>query len=323
MKKTLLIVCAVFLALSGCRKTETETASNASVPPLRIGVLSIADSAVLLIAQRDGIYEKHGANVEVIEFGSAPEQSKAAEAGQIDAIMTDMVVQSLINKGGRTLKTVLVALGDTVTQGKFIIASAKGNLHNSVETIGGAKIAISENTMMEFLLDSYCAELGIDMQTIEKVNIPSISLRLEVLLAAKDIDAAILPEPLGDFALLQGAGALIDDTRLNVNLSQAVITVDQAYIEAYRDNVQKFVQAYAETASLINKNPDLYRDAVLEIARVPEALKQTYSLPVYSEKSITERPLFDRVQKWMVQKGLLTIENEYETLVDASFTDAQ
>lgn len=328
MKKYILFLLTFLFILTGCNnqdKTSNKTdflKNQNETKTLKIGTLSITDGGVLLVAQKDKIFEKYNADVEIIEFASASDQSKAIEGGQIDGIMTDMIIQSLINKGkDRKLKTVLVALGDEVSQGKFIIAASKNTTHNSIDTFEGSKVAISESTMMEFLLDSYCEELGIDINKIEKIHIPSIPLRLETLLAGKDIDSAILPEPLGDFSILKGAKVVIDDTKLNTNLSQSVIVIDEKYINSNRENVQNFIKAYSETAKNINQNPDKYRDYILEIARVPQDMKETYSLPKYSENSVPEKSLFEKVQKWLVKKNLIDEENEYDVMVDSSFLD--
>ena len=193
LKKAALIMMSVLMAGCGAEKNAEQNVEQATEDDvLKIGVLNIADSAVMFAAEKDNLFEEYNANVELVKFGSASDQSKAVEAGEIDGIMTDMIVQGLINKSEDChLKSVLVALGDKVENGKFIIAAAPGNEHNTIETLPGAKIAISEGTSMEFLLDSYCEVLGIDLASIEKVNVPNIALRMEMLLEGSDIGAAL------------------------------------------------------------------------------------------------------------------------------------
>lgn len=318
MKKLSIILIICILIFSGCaNKKESKEAKT-----LKIGILSITDSAVLYAAKETGVFDKYGVNVELVEFGSAADQSKAMEAGELDGMMTDLIVQSLINKSDIKLKTVLIALGDKVENGKFVIAAAKDSPHDMVSNLKGAKIAISEGTMMEFLLDSYFEELGIDIGGIEKVNVPSIPLRMEMLLEGKDIDAAILPEPLGDFAAQKGAKIVIDDRTLKTNLSQSVIVLDESYIEKNTETVKAFVKAYSETAKEINKNPDKYKEMLLKKVHIPEEMKDSYELPTYSENEVTQRELFEKVQKWMLDKGLITKENAYEDMIEKSFVES-
>ena len=94
--------------------------------PVRIGVLQIADSFPLYVAVEEGLFQKHGLDVEIIEFQSASDQSVAYEAGELDGMMTDMIVQSLINKSSAEdgMKTVAMAFGGDASEGRFIVASA-------------------------------------------------------------------------------------------------------------------------------------------------------------------------------------------------------
>lgn len=314
MKKLLALGFAVLFVCTACAKGEPSKKEAV----LKIGILDVADSGALFVAERDKIFEKHGCKVELVEFSSAADQSKAAEAGQIDGMMTDLIVQSLNNKGKCDFRETNIALGDTPEHGRFIIAASPKGEGREQKGLEGATIAISEDSMMEFLVDSYAKELKVPLESIHKVNVPSLPLRLEMLLEGK-VECAILPEPLGDFAVMKGARVLLDDTTLPVNLSQSVIVIDQRWIEKHRDLVQAFVSAYAEAAHKINENPSAYSDYIMQRANVPESLKKSYHLPFYSEHSVTDPELFGRVQDWMVQKKLLKKAYDYKDLVDASF----
>ncbi|WP_337742552.1 ABC transporter substrate-binding protein [Fusobacterium gonidiaformans] len=287
---------------------------------MKVGILSIADSGALFVAEKEQLFLKNGLDVELIPFGSAAEQSRAMEAGELDAMMTDAIVQNLVNQGENNLKEVLVALGDTAEHGKFLILASPTTEHNSLKNLSGAKLGISENTMMEFLVDSYFSLLNLEIHDVEKVNIPSLSLRMEMLLQGK-IDLAILPEPLGDFAVLQGAKIVLDDTKLNENLSQSIIVFREAYIEKNFLEVKKFVKSYSEAAKMINEAPDKYKDYIFEMANIPEILKSSYRLPYYSIASVTDRQLFDKMQNWMIQKKLLTQTKDYSSSIDSRFID--
>lgn len=310
-------ILVMMLMLVGCGQTQVSDKDKGNeVETLKIGVLNTADAAVLFAAQSDKLFEEYEAKVELVEFGSASNQSKAVEAGEIDGVMTDLIVQGLVNKNKDChLRSVLVALGDKVEDGKFTIAAAPGNKHNTVETIKGAKIAISEGTSMEFLLDSYCEVLGIDLNSIEKVNVPNIALRMEMLLGGKDIDAAILPEPLGDYSVMKGTQVVIDDTKLDVNLSTTVIALEDSYIEKNKTNVENFIKAYAEAAKRMNADKEAYRKIVLEVANIPKEMHDSYVIPNYSEINLPSEELFNRVQTWMVNKGLIEKPYSYDDMV--------
>ena len=316
--KKVLVTILMAAMLIGCEQSQTtnETNQESENFDLKIGVLNTADSAVLFAAKSDNLFEAYDVKVELIEFGSASDQSKAVEAGQIDGVMTDLIVQGLINKSEDChLKSVLTTLGEKVENGKFVIAAAPGNAHNTIDKLHGAKIAISEGTGMEFLVDSYCDILGINLDSIQKVNVPSISLRMEMLLEGGDIDCAILPEPLGDYSVMKGTQIVIDDTQLDENLSSSVISIQDSYIEKNPENVKNFIDAYAEAAKRVNENKDTYRQLVLEVANVPKEMHDSYVIPDYSERNVPDEELFNRVQTWMVNKGLIDEPYDYEYMV--------
>ena len=116
MKKAgaLLLCGAMTVGLMACgNSSEGEEAPAASAvqesaPPaaedpgndvVRVGVLSIADSLPIFAAEQENMFADAGLNVEIYPFASSSDQSKAVEAGELDVVMNDMVVQSLMKKG--------------------------------------------------------------------------------------------------------------------------------------------------------------------------------------------------------------------------------
>ncbi len=321
MRKKLLtmgmgIVLSVAL-LAGCGEKE----KGEETVTIKIGVLSTADSIPLYVARQEEFFTQHDCNVELVEFGSASDQSKAMEAGELDGMMTDMVVQCLLMKGGVEVRTVAVALGADVTEGKFYVAASPKSNVSSVQELSGSKVAVSEGTMMEFLVDSYCDELGIARESIEKVSVPNLSLRYEMLMEGNDIDCAILPEPLADFAEAKGAKVVIDDTKLQNNYSTSVIILKNDLIEKHPEETQSFMEAYNEAVDSLTNDPGKYMELALSVARVPEDLKETYQMPHYTKGATPTKEETDRVVQWMLQKELLTEEIPYERIVRSGATE--
>ena len=313
--KTIALVALLAVSV-GCG---TEKKSESAKATIKIGVLSTADSLPLYVADQENLFTGNGCNVEVVEFGSASDQSKAMEAGELDGMMTDMVVQCLLKKGGVNLKAVTVALGSEVTEGKFYVASSSNSDVDEIGELEGSKIAVSEGTMMEFLVDSYCDELGIDKESIEKVNVPSLSLRYEMLMEGNDIDCAILPEPLADYAVKNGAKAVIDDTKLQNNYSTSVIVLNDELIKNQPEMVGNFMKAYTAAVQKLTSNPEEFKELALDVANVPEDMKESYETPHYTAGILPSEAAVERVVKWMLDKELLTEAYSYESLVSTDF----
>ena len=321
MKKTKVtkIIAASLLGMmmfTGCGSGEAKD-NNANTEPLTVGLMRIDDSFPFYVAEKEGLFEKHNVAVELQNFSNARDLSTALQGGELDALMTDTVVTGLSIKGGADVRIVAMALGAVPEEGRFLVISAPDSGITAPEQLAGKNVAISNNTMMDYLIDQFEAELGLENMTT--VNMPDLMLRTTTLLEGKDIDAAILPDPLAAFAVAEGANIVIDDTKLGENLSQSVVVVTKENIDDNRAQVEAMLAAYNEAIALINDNPDKYRTFALECANVPEALAETYPTPTFTAECVPTEAQIARVNDWLVEKELLAESYDYEQMVDDSF----
>ncbi len=312
------------MLLTGCGGSDT-TNENANaeqnVEPITVGLMRIDDSFPFYVAEKEGLFEKHGVTVELQNFSSARDLSTALQGGELDALMTDPVVTALSLKGGTDVRIVAMALGAVPEEGRFLVISAPESGITSPEQLEGRNIAISNNTMMDYLVEQYENTLGLDKTAITTVNMPDLMLRTTTLLEGTEIDAAILPDPLAAYAVAEGANVVIDDTKLDENFSQSVVTVTADAIQNNRAAVDAMLDAYNEAIELINANPDEYRTFALECANVPEALAETYPTPSFTAESIPDEAAIAQVNSWMVERGLLDKAYTYTEMVDTSFIE--
>ena len=304
------------MMFTGCGGGEAKD-NNANTEPLTVGLMRIDDSFPFYVAEKEGLFEKHNVAVELQNFSNARDLSTALQGGELDALMTDTVVTGLSIKGGADVRIVAMALGAVPEEGRFLVISAPDSGITAPEQLAGKNVAISNNTMMDYLIDQFEAELGLENMTT--VNMPDLMLRTTTLLEGKDIDAAILPDPLAAFAVAEGANIVIDDTKLGENLSQSVVVVTKENIDDNRAQVEAMLAAYNEAIALINDNPDKYRTFALECANVPEALAETYPTPTFTANCVPTEAQIARVNDWLVEKELLAEPYDYEQMVDDSF----
>lgn len=304
----------IFL-IAGC-SSQDSTDLNKTI---KIGILRIDDSLPFLVAEKENLYEKYGVDVEIIPFGSAREKDLALEAGQIDGDMTDLVVTGLLKKGGTDVKVVSLAFGATPQEGRFCILAAPNNDINSPADLKDVPIAISNNTMIHYLADNMTQEVGLSKEDVQTQSIPDLKLRLDALLSGKDTQAALLPDPLASLAELQGAKVIIDDTKLETNLSQSVVIFREDVIKKYPEKVAAVMKAHQEGATLLNEEPENYRDFIVENSRIPQPLLESYPSPTYTPGSLPTEENIERVMNWMVEKDLLEKTYSYEELVTDQF----
>ncbi len=285
--------------------------------PLKVGLLRIDDSFPFYVAQQEGLFEKHNVAVELQDFSNARDQSTALQGGELDVLMTDTVVTALSIKGGSDIRIVAMALGAEAEEGRFLVVSAPNSGITEPAQLVGKNVAISNNTMMDFLIDQFEDELALG--DLDTVSMPDLMLRTTSVLEGKDIDAAILPDPLAAYAVAEGANIVIDDTKLADNYSQSVVAVTAEAIADNKEQVAAMLDAYNEAIELINNNPDKYRAFALECANVPEALADIYPTPTFTADCVPTEAQIARVNSWLVEKELLSEPYSYETMVDDSF----
>ncbi len=301
---------------------ETE-APKEEATTVRVGVLSIADSLPIFAAEQEGMFEEAGLDVEVFPFKSSSDQSKAVEAGELDIVMNDMIVQSLMKKAGTDTKVVGLAFGATQEEGRFVVAAAPNSGITSPEQLEGKRVAISTNTMMEYLINQYADYYKLDTSSMELVNMPDLMLRVETLLAGKDIDAAILPDPLASFAISKGAVAVIDDTTLDENYSQSVFLATDEFSDTRKKELDTFMEVLDKSMTDINENPDKYKALLFEKGHVPEDLQDTYPMPTYTPGAVPTEQEVARLEAWMVEKKMIDKVYSYLDLVDTSYAQTE
>lgn len=318
LKKLISAAVLGMVVLTGCGANDAAPQEE-TAEPLRVGMLRVDDSFPFYVAEKEGLFEKHNVNVELKEFSNARDQSTALQGGELDVLMTDPVVTALSIKGGTDIRIVAMALGAVPEEGRFMVVSAPESGITAPEQLAGKRIAISTNTMMDYLVEQYETVLGLDKAAIDTVNMPDLMLRATTLLEGKDIDAAILPDPLASFAVMNGANVVIDDTQLDVNLSQSVIAITEEAITGNEGQVAALMAAYKEAIEMINQDPEAYRDYALECTNVPEGVTESYKTPTFTANSIPSQTDIAQINDWMVERGLLEEAYGYEEMVDNSF----
>ncbi len=279
--------------------------SQAPQEKLRVGILPIEDSLPVVIADEQGLFKKHGLDVEIIHFSSAVERDAALTAGDVDAVITDPLAVILLRDKGYDIRIASLCLGKTPKEGVFAILATPNSNINSVEDLDGRGIAVSLNTIIEYALDMMLSEYNINYT---KVSIPKIPVRMQALLNG-NIEAAVLPEPLASYAVSKGAKLILSDAMLNESITQTVIAFRG---DVDDEKVQKFLEAYREAVREINANKEKYREKFIEIARVPEDIAGSYPVPNYPEPQQLPKEYYDRYLQWAMQKGLIEKPVPYE-----------
>ena len=113
-RQLFMFVFALGLILSAC-------GSPAKPAALKIAVLPIIDTLPMYVAQQEGLFTKHGVNVEFVSVASAPERDQLLAAGQADGAVNETLADMLFNKDMIQMQAVRYALRPAEGHAHFFI----------------------------------------------------------------------------------------------------------------------------------------------------------------------------------------------------------
>jgi len=302
------LVLALFLTfiigLAGCTSESTEKEN------LRIGSLPRSFDTIAYAAQQEGLFDEQGIEVEIIPFRSEIEMDSALIAGELDGIIDDIFMAVLLNKERETVKVV----GWSAMPGLLQIIASSGSNITSPADLKGNEIAVSVNSIMDYALDRLLMTEDIASEDITKVNIPVMPIRLEVLIQGQ-VPAAILTPPLSEMAIFNGGTVIIEDTEPFAGPGLIFST------KALREKsgaIDRCILAWQEAVRLINADPEKYHGLLVEIARVPEPVREDIVMPIFPTLQLPTDEQINSAVNWLLSEELINEPITYERVVDTT-----
>lgn len=314
----LVVVASLVTGLGGCAK-EQQVSSGGDLEvapePIRIGVLPTEDSLPLWVAEQQGLFENAGIDVQIVTFQAAQERDAAFASGSIDSYMGDIIASALLEAGGSPVSLATVMLGAAPEQGRFGVVARPGSTAKTLADLAGVPIGTSSASIQEYVVDKLMAGAGIPADQVKKEVVPKVPVRLELLMSGK-LEAAALPEPLLTLAEKQGAVLVADDTK-GENITQTVLGISDKYLATPggMTTASRLLDVWDEAVDMVNADPDAWRALLVEKARLPEPIKDTYTVNRYPKAQQPTEQMVVPVLEWMRTKGLLASDLGYADLV--------
>lgn len=190
------------------------------------------------------------------------------------------------------------------TNGSWTLVATPESGISTLADLKGKSMAISENTMIDYLSDYLVISNGMTVADIEKIAIPAMPARLEAL-QNNQVDAAILPTPFNDTAIANGAKEV--DKIYNEDIMISVTAFLQEVIDENKEAVQGFYKAYNKAIDYIN-NTDIaeFEDVIINAANYSDEMRGNIILPEYLHNYLPAEENVQKVLDWSKDKGLLT-----------------
>lgn len=312
-KKFISMLLALILPISavGCSANSSGEKTSQPQTSLSIGIMPDLDSIPIVMAENNGYFKEEGLDFKLQSFKSATDRDAAIQSGQIDGAISDMLSAVFFNDNKFEVKMT------SRTDGSYKLIAGNDSKISGINDIIGKSVGLSKNTIIEYLTDRIVEASKLDINSIEKVVIPKIPTRLEMLNAGK-LDMAMLPEPLATTAVSSGGKILVSSNELNIDAGVIVFT--KTSMSSKENEIKAFYRAYNKAVKFLKEEPlENYIDILIEKGGFPDSIKTSLILPHYSEASLPSDEEFNSVMKWMKTKNLTTSNYKLEQLSTDSF----
>lgn len=284
---------------------------------LRLALLPIPDVLPVYVAEEKGYFRDAGIVVESLTVGSAVERDQLMQAGRIDGMINEVGGAALFNRESVQMQIVSYARTPLGNAPLFRVLVAPATDINDVKQLADIPVAVSKNTVIEYITERLLQTGGVQDESIEFKSVPVLPERLQLLLAGQ-IKAATLPDPLGFAALKAGAIEVTNDLSA-AHLSASVVSFSKKSIIEKKETVRKFMAAWDKAVKDLNSSPEDYRQLMLKKIRVPKNVQQSFQIPLFPEAAVPTETQWDDVQNWLIKKKLLKQKVSYTESVTAQF----
>lgn len=307
--KKLLAICLTVLALAmlaGCGTTK-QADTKKEMQPLTIGLMPDTDSLPFIIAQEKGFFREEGIEVNIEQYKSAMDRDSALQSGNLDGAVSDMLAVAFAKSGGFDVKVT------SFTDGSYKLIASKDSGIKDVKGLAGKDVSVSRNTIIEYVTDQILAKENMDGDSINKVIIPQIPTRLEMLQNGK-LAAATLPEPMASIAVHNGCQFVTGSDELGINPGVILFTAKAAADK--KAEIQAMYRAYNKAVAYLNNTDRAeYIDLVIEKGGFPPVAKEALKLPKYHEAALPKESDVVDCIKWLNSKKLVTETYSYQDIV--------
>ena len=306
MKKIdfLLILALVSALLPSCNSS-----SNKKQDVLSVGVMPSMDYLPLVVAQREGYFKEIGLNIDLQKFYSANERDAAFQSKNIDGTIIDFTGAILQKSGGIDLK-----LTSKCDAPFYIVAN---NSIQNLSELKDKKVAVSRNTVIDFIVDMALKSVGLNDNDIQKTEINKIPVRYEMLRNNK-IDATGLPNPFALMAKQEGDKILTSNDSLGFSITG--IMFHQSSINSKQEQIEKMYIAYNKGVDYIKSHPiDDIKDILIKNLGFPENIVAITTLPNYTHAQMPSDKDIQLTSEWLKSKKLIDTNFNQSSLIDAQF----
>jgi len=253
------LFCGVLLIAIGCAQTPADEAADAppaDAPPavetrsIILGYSSWPGWWPWAIADREGLFAKHGLNVELRWFDSYIASMEAMAAGQLDG--NCQTLSDTISFAADAIDGEVAVLVNDNSAGNDKIVVAAGI--ETIEDLRGKRVAIEAGVVDDFLLALALEAAGMSRDDVEIVDLDTGDAA--EAFAAGEVDAVGAFPPFWATALTrEGSRELLSSADFPGAIPDLLV-VSQVLIDRHPEIVQGLVDTWFDILAFMDANPD-------------------------------------------------------------------
>jgi NitT/TauT family transport system substrate-binding protein len=267
---------------------------------VKMGVVPAATFAPVFVGLEQGIFDRHGIDLQIDVGGLAPTVFPRILQGELQ--MGANTWGTLVTSEARGLPLTGIAPVDSGGAGADDdyqgIVSKPGGVRD-IRELNGKTVAVPTlKSFTDSQVKSVLAANGVDVGSVRFIAIPFPDM--PAALEAGRVDAAGIVEPFYGQVLARGGNLLAPLSRQQ--LMGAIVAADR-WVAENRDTIAKFDAAWAETLDYADRNPDAVRRALVSGLRLPEAVAQRMILPTWVHR--IEEARVQEIADMMLETGAI------------------
>ncbi|WP_041556058.1 ABC transporter substrate-binding protein [Carnobacterium sp. 17-4] len=310
----MLLLLVGVLALAACSNTNesvenSETSSSeSSNEPLRFGTLPAESAIPIILAKENGYFEDEQVAVDITAFNSPNDRNAAAQSGELDGMIADVMTALSFREGGIDL-TITSDINE-----EFKLLSSPDSGITDIKQLDGENVSLIPKLLLEYIMDEIAAENKIGY---EVVSIPSIPARYEALLE-NQIDSVIFTEPQATALKVNGAHVLASSSEYGIKGGTILFSAES--IEEKTDDIAAFYRAYDKAVEYINSTDPAEYSTVLNEYNFPKEMGDYLSNKEdgYTKATTVTEEQYNSIEEWTKEKEMISKEYTYEELTDFS-----
>lgn len=274
MRRLLIILSMLVLALAGCTTVSTPANAPTSAPvpaTVRIGTQPWIGYGPWWIAQDRGIFAKYGIEAELIDFVTDTEVNAAFASGNMD--VANIATHTAIKLFANDVDLKIVLLEDISNAADAIIAPSAVA---SVADLAGKTVAYEEGSTSDLLLHYALAENNMKIEDISAAPMPAADAGAALI--AGQVDAAVTYEPYISEAINQNSDIQALYTAAErPGLISDVLAARTQFAEDNPDLMRNLLKVWDEAVTFLRENPEAGRAIIAKaVGSTPEELTTAF-----------------------------------------------